>query len=98
VQEVVVGEDEMAGGVKGVDVVRSPRARAGMLGRVNGESPGQLIEEPIPRETPRPVKEDQGWPMALRQDPQADLVLPDRDAPRARRHRVRASDGDPGRG
>src|SRR5262245_66607483 len=62
-----------------IDVVRRVGRRARMLGRVDGEVLGQLLEEGIPGEAPRAVEEDERRAGALRQHPDPHLLLPDRD-------------------
>ena len=78
-QQLVVAEDEVPDAVEVVDVLGRLRRRARMLGSVDGEVARQLVEERIPLEAPRAVKEDERGPAALRQHPDADLALPDLD-------------------
>src|SRR5262249_16632421 len=78
--QLVVAEHEVPESVEMIDVVLSVGRRARVLRRVDREVLRELVEERVPREAPGAVEEDQRRPAALREDPDADPLLPDRDA------------------
>src|SRR5260370_42113676 len=93
VQKLVVTEHEVPQPIELVGIVRRVRTRAGMLGRMDGEVTGELVEEWIPRETPGAVEEDERGAAALGENSDPNLVAPDRDRVRARASVVKLSFG-----